>query len=308
MKPAYIDKTVEVEGKTLALTKLNKVLYPKANFTKADIFDYYTKVSAVMLPHLRKRMLTLKRYPDGTAEKAMFFYEKRCPSYKPSWMKTKRVKSTGGKEDIHYCEIDNLPGILWAANLASIEFHVLLSLVSNIHCPTAVVFDLDPGEGQSFHNCCRIALRMRDFFTELSLKCFPKTSGGKGLHFYIPVNNPKITFDETKQFAHRVALLFAEKFPGEMTASMKKIDRKGKIFVDWSQNDSHKTTVCVYSLRARDYPTVSTPLQWEEVEKCAKTKNDSAYSFRTDKTLARVKKYGDLFSPVLTLKQKLPKV
>lgn len=297
------EKIVQVEGKTLKLTNLDKVLYPKVGFTKAHILDYYTKISPHLLPHLRHRMLTLKRYPEGVD--GMFFYEKRCPSYKPAWMKTKRVKSERGGADIPYCEIDHLPGILWVANLASLELHVLLSTTKNIERPTMVVFDLDPGPGCTLVDCCKLAIKIRKVLQNLKLECFPKTSGGKGLHLYIPLNTA-VHFDQTKLFAREVAIFFEKKYPEEVTSNMKKITREGKIFMDWSQNDSHKTTVCVYSLRAREKPYVSTPLTWNEVENCAKSKNEPAYKFTTEDVLKRVKKLGDLFEPVLKLKQKLP--
>ncbi len=302
MKPAYVDQTVKIEGKSLTLTRLNKILYPEDGFTKAQVLDYYRQISPWMLPHLDNRMLTLKRYPEGTH--GLFFYEKRCPAYKPAWMKTKRIKSTHGKEDITYCEVENLPGLLWIANLATLEFHTLLSTAANPKRPSSMVFDLDPGPGFGLHDCCRTALILRNFFKQFKLECFPKTSGGKGLHFYIPLNTP-VTFDQTKQFAHDTAQLFAQKYPAEITANMKKSERGNRIFIDWSQNDSHKTTVCVYSLRAKEHPYVSMPLEWKEVEACARAKKDTAYQFTADKAVARVKKRGDLFKPVLTMKQTL---
>lgn len=294
-------KTVKVGGKTLQFSRLEKEMYPNG-FTKADVINYYSKISPQILPHLAGRMLTLKRYPDGS--RGFFFYEKRCPSHKPDWIKTKTIASTHGNEDIPYCEIDGEPALLWAANLGALELHILLSTDRAPANPTSVVFDLDPGPEKNFRDCCRLGLQMRDLFITLNLKCFPKNSGKKGLHLYIPLNS-KTDFDKTKNFAHQIARTLENKYPDKITSNMKKTERAKRIFIDWSQNDSHKTTVCVYSLRAADEPWVSTPLDWKEVETFSKGRRPWLH-FTSDEVLRRVKKYGDLFGPVLTLKQKLP--
>jgi bifunctional non-homologous end joining protein LigD len=295
--------TVKFGNRDLTLSNLEKVFYPKAHFTKAHVLDYYQKISPVMLPHLRGRMLTLKRYPEGV--EGEFFYEKRCPSYRPSWMKTKTIQSKRAeKEPIPYCQMEDLAGMVWVVNLASLEFHILLSTEKNPKRPTVMVFDLDPGAPADFSDCCRAALKIKKVFQRLNLEVFAKTSGGKGLHLYVPLNNT-VTFDHTKSFAHSLAGFFEKHYPDEMTSQMKKNLRGGKVFIDWSQNDEHKTTVCVYSLRARERPTVSTPLKWTEVAVYSKKKNGNL-AFETEDVIKRVKKYGDLFAPVLTLKQKLP--
>jgi len=295
-------RDVIIEGRSLKLTNLGKVLYP-SGFTKAGVIDYYTRVAKWMLPHLENRMLTLKRYPDGTT--GDFFYEKRCPSYKPEWLKSPAIEHTRGKAAISYCQVGNTAGIVWVANLASLEFHTLLSKEKDVKCPTMLAIDLDPGPGISITNCARYALILKDLFKQLELESFPKTSGGKGLHVYVPLNTA-VTFDKTKAFAHALALHMEKKFPNDITSLMKRDLRLGKIMVDWSQNDEHKTTVCVYSLRAREEPTVSTPLTWQEVLKISKRKDLSGFDFNAQNVPQRLEKMGDLFEPVLKLKPKLP--
>lgn len=296
---------VEIEGKKLKLTNLDKVLYPKTGTTKAQIIDYYRRVSPFMLPHLEGRMLTLKRYPEGT--EGEFFYEKRCPAYRPDWLKSKSIQHSKGKAVIPYCQVSTLAGVVWVVNLASIEFHTLLSREADVTRPTMMAFDLDPGPDKTMVDCAQIALRLKSIFDHLKLASFPKTSGGKGIHLYVPLNTA-VTFEETKNFAHAIALHLEKTMPDKVTAMMKKDLRIGRIFLDWSQNDEHKTTVTVYSFRARQHPTISTPLKWEEVEKLSKSKNASAWVFEARDVLARVEKMGDLFKPVLTLKQKLPRL
>lgn len=296
-------QTVSIQGRKMTLSNLEKVLYPEAHFTKAHVIDYYRKISEVMLPHLAGRMLTLKRYPHGV--EGEFFYEKRCPSYRPSWLRTKTIQSDDeDKDPIPYCSVDDLAGMVWIANLASLEFHILLSTREYPARPTDMVFDLDPGLPADFTDCCRMALKINALFKKLKLQAFAKTSGGKGLHLYVPLNTP-VTFDQTKRFAKSLAEHFQKEYPDQVTSQMKKALRPGKIFIDWSQNDSHKTTVCVYSLRARSKPTVSAPLKWSEVEAAAKSKDPSKWAFEADEVITRVKKYGDLFAPILKLKQKI---
>lgn len=295
--------TVKVEGHEIQLSHLDKVLYP-SGFTKKDVLHYYSEIAPFMLPHLKGRLLTMKRYPEGTMKE--YFYEKRCPPYRPKWLHTAALPSKRNPPAVHYCVVDNLASLLWVANLASLEFHILLSKVPNVTQPTLVVFDIDPGPGMKLWNCAQMALKIRELLKGLKLECLAKTSGGKGMHLYIPLNQSH-TFDETKNFARSLALLLEKEEPKKVTSNMKKEFRKGKLFLDWSQNTEHKTTVAVYSLRAQKNPTVSTPLDWEEVAKLAKSKNEKAFQFTADQVLKRVKKRGDLFKPVLTLKQKLPK-
>src|SRR3954469_8618012 len=299
------DKTeLIVEGRKLSVSNLNKVLWPKAGFTKGQMIDYYIRIAPVLLPHLKDRPLTMKRYPNGVD--GMFFYEKNCPVHRPSWVKTAKVWSHGNQRDMHYCMVQDLPTLVWAANLADLELHTSLAKKKDVARPTMMVFDLDPGAPADIVQCCQVGLWLRDLLGKLKLKSFAKTSGSKGLQLYVPLNTT-VTFDDTKELARALAQLLEREHSNLVTSNMSKAVRKGKIFVDWSQNDEHKTTVCVYSLRAKEEPTVSTPVTWSEVENCLKKKRADLLKFRSDQTLARVEKQGDLFEPVETLKQKLPK-
>jgi bifunctional non-homologous end joining protein LigD len=294
-------KHVEVEERRLTLTHLNKVLYPKAGFTKANVLDYYARIAPLILPHLNNRPLTLKRYPNGIDED--FFYEKQCPAYRPRWIETAKV--IGHKKTVNFCAANDLSSLMWVVNLASLEMHTLLSLSDDISRPTMMVFDLDPGPPATLLQCLEVALKLREIFQEWELQSFPKTSGGNGLHLYVPLNTP-VTFDQTKTFARGLALLMEKRHGSLVTANMRKDLRQGKVFVDWSQNDDHKTTVCVYSLRARERPTVSAPVEWEECERALKRKDVSQLVWEAGPLLKRVERKGDLFEPVLSLKQKLP--
>lgn len=292
---------VEVEGRRLKLSNLDKVLYPKAGFTKGQVIDYYTRVSPALLPHLRDRALTLKRYPDGV--EGPHFYEKQCPSHRPDWVRTAPIEAKG--KTIEFCVIDDLPTLIWAANLADLELHTSLSLVQDVQRPTMVVFDLDPGEPADLLDCCEVALWVRSLLEQLGLETHVKTSGSKGLHFYIPLNTP-VTYEETKPFARALARLMEKQHPDRVTSNMKKELRKGKVFIDWSQNNDFKTTVCVYSLRARERPTVATPIGWEEVEEALEARDPGRLVFESDVVLQRVAERGELFEPLLTVEQSLP--
>ncbi|HYN15938.1 MAG TPA: non-homologous end-joining DNA ligase [Terriglobales bacterium] len=294
---------VEVEGRRLTLSNLEKVLYPQAGFTKAQLIDYYVRIAPVLLPHLRGRPLTMKRYPDGVDGE--LFYQKNCPDHRPPWVATARVWSEGNKRWMDYCMVQEVATLVWAANLADIELHTSLSLAKEILRPTMIIFDLDPGEPADIVQCCQAGMWVRDIFAHFGLQAFPKTSGSKGLQVYVPLNTP-VTYDDTKPFAHELAKLLEAQHRDQIVSEMKKALRVGKVFVDWSQNDDHKTTVCVYSLRAKPRPTVSTPVTWKEVEQCWAKKDASLLVFESDQVLERVKRMGDLFEPVLTLKQKLP--
>jgi bifunctional non-homologous end joining protein LigD len=294
---------VEVEGRRLKLSNLDKVFYPAVGFTKGQVVDYYTRVAPFVLPHLRDRPLTLKRYPDGV--EGEFFYEKQCPSHRPPWVRTEAVKASG--KTINFCIVDDLPTLVWTANLADLELHTSLSRAGDVQRPTMVVFDLDPGEPAGILECAEVALRVRALLERLGLESFVKTSGSKGLHFYIPLNTP-VTYEETKPFAHALARLMEKQYPDEVTSNMKKELRKGKVFIDWSQNDDFKTTVCAYSLRARERPTVATPVEWEEVEAACSARDLRRLAFESDDVLARVERHGDLFEPLLTLEQTLPEL
>jgi bifunctional non-homologous end joining protein LigD len=296
------ESELEVGGKRLKVSNLNKVLYPRAGFTKGQVIDYYIRISSVLLPHLKNRPLTLKRYPNGV--EAGFFYEKKCPSHRPDWVDTAEVWSEHNEANINYCLANDLPTLVWAANLADLELHTSLARRPKIQSPTMVVFDLDPGLPADIVQCCQVGMWLKKILNELSLECFPKTSGSKGLQIYVPLNTPT-NYEITKSFAKSVAERLEREHPELVVSKMAKTLRKGKIFVDWSQNDDHKTTICVYSLRAKEVPTVSTPVKWKEVEAALQRRDPARLVFTSEDVLQRVKKNGDLFAPVLKLKQRL---
>jgi len=293
---------VQVHGRTLTVSNLHKVLYPETKTTKGDVLAYYMKVAPVLLRHLRDRPITLKRYPDGV--EGLSFFEKKCPGYRPDWIGTVDVSSER-KGIIRFCMLNDIESLAWVANLAALELHPQLALGESIDCPTAMVFDLDPGAPATLLDCCRVALELRDLLKDFDLRSYPKTSGGKGLHFYVPLNTP-VTYQQTKAFAHAIAQLFERHYPDQATSIMAKDRRQGRVFIDWSQNDRHKTTVCVYSLRAQARPTVSTPLRWEEITSAWNRQDASGLVFEYPQVLARVEKLGDLFAEVLTRRQTLP--
>ncbi len=299
------ETVVDIEGKHLKLSNLDKVLYPEAGFTKGQVIDYYVRIAPVLLAHLHDRPLTMKRYPNGVG--GMHFYEKNCPEHRPDWVETAKVWSEGNKRWMRYCLAQDLPTLVWAANLADLELHTSLSLCQDVLKPTFIVFDLDPGAPANIVQCCQVGLWVRDIFSSLGLESFAKTSGSKGLQVYIPLNTP-VTYDQTKPFAHELARLLERQHPELIVSDMKKVLRTGKIFVDWSQNDDHKTTICVYSLRARERPTVSTPVTWNEVEKCLSKADPNLLVFDAERVLERVAAHGDHYAPVLKMKQKLPPV
>jgi len=296
---------VDIEGKHLKLSNLDKVLYPAAGFTKGQVIDYYARIAPFLLPHLAGRPLTMKRYPDGVDGE--FFYEKNAPKHRPDWVETTPVWSEGNRKTMYYLVVDDLPTLIWLANLASLELHPSLSLGKDISTPTSMVFDLDPGAPANIVQCCQVGLWLREVFEHFGLKSFPKTSGSKGMQIYVPLNT-SVTYEQTKSFAHALARLLEQEHTDLVVSDMKKELRTGKVFIDWSQNDQHKTTVGVYSLRARERPTVSTPVKWEEVEQALKKKDAARLVFEAPQVLARAEKMGDLFEPVLKLKQKLPKL
>src|SRR5580698_1480945 len=300
-----MDSMIEVQGKQLKLSNLEKVLYPATGFTKQQVIDYYVRVAPVMVPHLAGRALTRKRYPNGVDEE--FFYEKNAPQHRPDWVKTAPIWSGRNRRTIHYILADDLATLVWLANLAAIELHPSLSLAKDITCPTMMVFDLDPGAPANIVQCCQVGMWLREIFEHFGLRSFPKTSGSKGLQIYVPLNTPT-NYELTKTFAHALAQLLEHEHPQLVVSDMKKQIRTGKVLVDWSQNDEHKTTIAVYSLRAREHPTVSTPVTWEEVERALRKKDAGLLVFEAKQTVGRVEKMGDLFAPVLELKQKLPDV
>jgi bifunctional non-homologous end joining protein LigD len=294
---------IEAEGRTLRLSNREKLLYPQAGFTKGQMINYYAAVAPVLLGHLAGRPLTLKRYPDGV--EGPYFYEKRCPVHRPEWVRTAPVWSERQKEQIDYCVVEDLPTLIWAANLADIELHTSLSRVRDMDTPTALVFDLDPGAPATLRECCRVALWIKELFEAFDLRTLVKTSGAKGLQVYLPLNTP-VSYGHTKPFARAVAELLEKEHPGLVVSRMSRSLRPGKVLIDWSQNDPHKTTVCVYSLRARERPTISTPLTWEEVQRGSRSRREPQLSAEPPALLERVERHGDLFAALLGLPQALP--
>jgi bifunctional non-homologous end joining protein LigD len=296
---------VEVQGRKLKLTNLEKVLYPAAGFTKGQVVDFYVRVAPVLVPHLAGRPLTMKRYPEGVDQE--YFFEKNAPMHRPDWVNTAPVWSESNHRTIHFILGNDLPTLVWIANLASIELHPSLSLAADIATPTMIVFDLDPGPPANIVQCAQVGLWVREIFDHFGMQSFPKTSGSKGLQIYVPLNT-KTSYEQTKSFAYAVARLLEQEHPDLVVSDMKKAVRTNKVFVDWSQNDQHKTTISIYSLRAREHPTVSTPVTWDEVDQALKKKNASRLVFEAKDVLARVEKMGDLFAPVQKLKQALPQL
>jgi bifunctional non-homologous end joining protein LigD len=274
-------------------------MYPEVGFTKGQVIDYYTRIAPAVLPHLRDRPLTLKRYPNGV--EGGHFYEKQCPSHRPDWVRSEPV--TLRSKVIEFCVCDDLPTLVWLANLADLELHPSLSKVPDVERPTLMAFDLDPGPGSGLRECCEVAVILRETLERLGLECFAKTSGSKGIQVYVPVNVDDVDYDHgTKRLSNALARHLESEHPKLIVSSQKKELRKNKVLIDWSQNDEHKTTVSVYSLRARERPTVSTPLLWEEVE----AGDPDALVFEADDVLARVEEHGDLFATVEELEQRLP--
>ena len=298
------EATLKLKGRHLTVSNLEKVFYPATGFTKGQVIDYYIRISPVLLPHLKDRALTLKRYPDGVG--GGFFYEKRCPAWRPEWVQTVPIWSDRHDAQVHYCMANDLPSIVWAANLGDLELHTLLAKGRNVDRPTMMVFDLDPGAPAGILECTEVALWIKEHFDDLHLETFIKTSGSKGLQLYVPLNTP-VTYAQTKPFARAAAERIEREHPDRVVSKMGKRLRVGKVLVDWSQNDRHKTTVCVYSLRAMEQPSVSTPVTWDEVGHALRKKDAAMLSFLWDATLKRVDEHSDLFAHVLKLKQKLPR-
>jgi bifunctional non-homologous end joining protein LigD len=284
---------VSIEGQILRLTHLDKVLYPNTGFTKRELIEYYRKVAPVALPYLRNRPFTLKRYPSGV--EGEHFYEKSCPSHRPRWVQTAEFQK------VRYCVINDLKSLIWAANLAAIELHTTLAIASAMDRPDFLAFDLDPGEGAGLAECAEVALLLRDYLADRGLESFPKTSGKKGMHVYLPLDG-KTPYSEATRFARLCAENLALKHRDRITSRMPKKYRGGKVFIDWSQNVDFKSTVCPYSLRATDRPVVSTPLKWSEVRPA----RASELVFGPAEVFKRLEKWGDLFAPVLRSKQSLP--
>jgi bifunctional non-homologous end joining protein LigD len=294
---------VRVDDRQLRLTNLDKVYWPEIGFTKGQMIDYYTRIAPVLLPHLRDRPLTLKRYPEGVD--GQMFYEKNCPKHRPPWIETAKVWSGSNSKDMYYCMVQDLASLVWVAQLGTIELHTSLSKRSKLMQPTMLVFDLDPGPPATIVECCRVATWLRTWFLEHDMQAFPKTSGSKGLQVYAPINRPT-DYDKTKHISRALAQKLERDHPQQVVSMQRKTLREGKVLIDWSQNDDAKTTVSVYSLRARERPTVSTPVTWDEVEGCVEAEDPSVLVFDSEAVLDRMASHGDLFEPVQTLKQKLP--
>lgn len=293
------ETVVELEGQRLRLRNLDKVLYPETGFTKAEVIDYYVRVATAMLPHVAGRGITMRRFPDGVDGQS--FFEKRCPEHRPDFVST-TLGPGDRKGGIEYCSLDSLAALAWAANMAALEIHAPMALGADIESPQLCVFDLDPGLPATIVECARIGLEIREVLAGIGLECIAKTSGSKGMQLYVPLNAPH-THEHTSDFARAVATVLEKHRPDDVTSNMAKDVRPGKVFIDWSQNSRHKTTVAAYSLRARPRPTVSTPVTWAEVSDCA---DGGPLSFETAAVLDRVARLGDLFAPAATLRQHLP--
>jgi bifunctional non-homologous end joining protein LigD len=297
------DTTIRVEDRTLRLSNLHKVLYPEAGFTKAEVIDYYARVAPAMLAHVGDRSLTLRRYPNGVEGKS--FFEKRCPSHRPEWVRT--APGPGDHNgSIDYCLLADTPSLVWAANMAALELHAPMARAGDMETPTMVVFDLDPGLPATIVECAHVALLVRDVLDGIGLRCLAKTSGSKGLQLYVPLNAPGHTHEQASQFALTVGQVLERADPGLIVTVQAKAARPGKVLIDWSQNTEHKSMVCAYSARAKARPTVPTPVTWEEVEAAASAGSGSVLAFEAADVLDRVAALGDLFAPVTSLEQELP--
>ena len=286
---------VNVEGRRLSLSNLDKVLYPKHGFAKGEVIDYYTRIAAVLLPHLIARPATRKRFPNGVD--AEFFFEKNAPSHTPEWVRVATLPTPGGRhETLDYVVVDDLPTLVWCANLAALELHVpqwRIGQKDQVRNADLLVFDLDPGPPATYVESCRVACLLRDLLSADGLEVYPKTSGKKGLHLYVPI--AETAPDRTSAYAKAAAERLAAEHRDLVVSRMDKRLRKGKVFVDWSQNNGAKTTVAPYSLRAADEPAVSTPVTWDEVDGCTEVP-----LFEPADVLARVERDGDLLAPLLT--------
>jgi bifunctional non-homologous end joining protein LigD len=293
------DTQVSIAGRTLKLTNLDKVLYPEVGFTKAEVIDYYARIAPVLLVHCSDRCVTFRRFPNGVDDKS--FFEKRCPKHRPDWVDT-AVGPGDRNGEVAYCRLDEPAAVVWAANLAALELHTPMARAEDLESPQMVVFDLDPGPRTDIRDCARVALDLRSLLDGLGLAMFAKTSGSKGMQLYVPLNSPH-THDHASNFALAAAQVLEKQDPGRVTTTMAKAERPGKVFIDWSQNSRHKTTICAYSLRARPRPTVSTPVSWDEVEDAAE---GMPLAFTATEVLERVEDLGDLFEPTATMVQSLP--
>ena len=300
--PPPVRSEVMVEGRTLQVSNLDKALYP-TGFTKGQVIDYYVRVASALLPHIADKPMTLKRYPNGVDGE--FFYEKNCPGHRPDWVETAPVRFGEGHGLIHFCLIKDLPTLVWVANLAALELHPILAGDADVNRPASVVFDLDPGEPADVVDCARVALWVREVLDHFGLETVIKTSGSKGLQLYVPLNTP-VTYQQTQPFSQALGQLLERQHPDAVVTQQRKDLRPGKVLIDWSQNTPSKSTISVYSLRARPRPTVSTPIRWDEVERAAETGDSSPLVFEAADVLERIDEFGDLFRPMVELEQELP--
>jgi bifunctional non-homologous end joining protein LigD len=294
---------VEMAGRRLSLSNLGKDLYPSYGFTKAHILEYYRWIAPFILPHLKDRALTFKRYPEGVDKD--FFFEKRCPSHRPAWVKTAEIPQDDG-ERMTFCLVNDLETLIWAENLASIELHVPLARANSPETPDSMVFDLDPGDRVTILECGRVALILHDLLSRMGLTSYVKTSGKKGLHVYVPLNRKETTFEDTKTFSKAVAGIMQKHYPDLVTARIAKKERDSKVFINWSQNSASKTMICVYALRAREKPIVSFPLEWRDLEDPSWHDSPERLQVTHSEALKRVERKGDLFREMLVKEQKLP--
>lgn len=290
---------VRLGDRTLSLSNLDKVLYPDAGFTKSQVIDYYARVAAVMVPHVANRCMTLRRWPNGVDETS--FFQKTCPDHRPPWIPTSLGPGDGDK-GIDYCRLDEPAALVWTANLAALELHAPMARCDDLDTPTTLVFDLDPGPGTAIPECCQVAIVLSDILGAVGLRAWPKTSGSKGMQLYVPLNTPH-THQHASSFARAAGQMAMRELPDLVVVEMAKAVRTDRVFIDWSQNSRHKTTIAPYSMRARPQPTVSTPLTWDEVVGGA---GGADLAFTADEVLDRIEVDGDLFAPVLDLEQRLP--
>jgi bifunctional non-homologous end joining protein LigD len=294
--------TFDIGGRRLTIRHLDRILFPQTATTKADVLTYYASISTAMLPHLADRLLHMHRYPEGV--EGPRFWQKACPEHRPDWLPTAPVWSRDKQAYIEYCVVNEAAALLWAVNLGSIELHSSLHTCRDLQRPTVVAFDLDPGPRTNILHCCEVALRLRELFAAMELLTYPKTSGSKGLQLYLPLN-VEITYEFTKRGARQVAEMLEAQAPDAVASRVARSARAGKVLIDWGQNTEHKSMVCAYSVRAKARPTVSTPLDWQEVQDAVDAGRPEQLSFEMADVLERVKERGDLFAPVLTRRQDL---
>ena len=292
---------IDVGGRRLAIRNLDRVIFPRTGTSKAELLDYYVRIADTMLPHLRERLLHMHLYPEGVTGPR--FWQKGCPEHRPEWMPIAPVWSRDKGGTIDYCVVNELAALLWAVNIGSIELHTSLHLRDELHRPTALAFDLDPGEGVDLLHCCEVGLRLRELLGGIGLATFPKTSGSKGLQVYVPLNSEDASYAVTKPASRAIAELLESDTPDAVVSRMAKRLRSDRVLVDWSQNTEHKSMVCAYSVRAKERPTVSAPVAWDEVEAAVGAGDASGLVFEMGEMLERVAARGDLFEPVLTRRQ-----